>query len=201
MSHRSPPPIICRSNRTPEIQSGYFALWYLTWILCSFGGVLGQGHEGERPALEFISFPHSSRVVQREKSILSARAGTSTGAGGAPRPTTQFGEHGEMLCLMVSFASPWSSCCFTWALGLSMIPPRVSPAKDVRVGGINVIASDGTSLLRNADICLKAGTVNALCGRSGSGKMTLLRALHQLRQRGVSAVSYTPLTLPTIYPV
>jgi ABC-type multidrug transport system ATPase subunit len=63
---------------------------------------------------------------------------------------------------------------------------RVSPAKDVRVGGINVIASDGTSLLRNADICLKAGTVNALCGRSGSGKMTLLRALHQLRQRGVS---------------
>jgi ABC-type multidrug transport system fused ATPase/permease subunit len=50
---------------------------------------------------------------------------------------------------------------------------RDSAAKDVRVSGINVIASDGTSLLDNVDISLKAGTVNALCGRSGSGKTTL----------------------------
>jgi ABC-type multidrug transport system ATPase subunit len=53
------------------------------------------------------------------------------------------------------------------------------------IDGINVITSDGKHIVTNVNISLTFGTINALCGRSGSGKTSILRALSLLHRPGV----------------
>ena len=62
----------------------------------------------------------------------------------------------------------------------------------IEVKNLSVQTSKGVVLLDHVEFTLTPGVCTGLTGASGSGKTTLLKAL-----RGVSAVSYTHLTLPT----
>ena len=57
----------------------------------------------------------------------------------------------------------------------------------------------GDPLFVNLDMLIKTGDRAALIGRNGSGKSTLMKVLAGLVS--VDTVSYTHLTLPTIYSV
>ena len=64
---------------------------------------------------------------------------------------------------------------------------------------VNIRKSFGTELvLINLSLAVPEHTATALIGASGSGKSTLLRCINLLES---IAVSYTHLTLPTIYSV
>ena len=70
----------------------------------------------------------------------------------------------------------------------------------MRIEATGIAAGYGsTPVLRNVDVIADAGQVIGLIGANGSGKTTLLRILANLREP--DAVSYTHLTLPTIYSV
>ena len=55
---------------------------------------------------------------------------------------------------------------------------------------------NGFSALSNTSLNVKEGEILALLGPNGAGKTTLISTIC-----GISAVSYTHLTLPTIYSV
>ena len=58
-------------------------------------------------------------------------------------------------------------------------------------------------VLRNVNLSVPAGSIVALLGKNGVGKTTLLKSILGFlpKQRGAVPVSYTHLTLPTIYSV
>ena len=55
----------------------------------------------------------------------------------------------------------------------------------------------GLNILQGVDLVVNEGEIVSIIGPNGAGKSTLLKAIMNL----IKAVSYTHLTLPTIYSV
>ncbi|CAP67277.1 uncharacterized protein PODANS_1_22860, partial [Podospora anserina S mat+] len=64
-------------------------------------------------------------------------------------------------------------------LNITIVPGASSPSSTTTKKGKGKAGAEGTEILSNADLKLKAGARYALVGRNGAGKSTLLRAISE----------------------